>query len=163
MVGAVECSSWTYVIFECLNQSNAMTLQKLQNMCFKNILRVPKRTSTQEIHDALDMELLSHPRWRHVAIEMFKVANNLQPESIQNMFQLKADVQSKATKGSASNKFDKWRPRLEMTKISFRYRGVEVWDSVPLAIQNSDSLDTFKNLLNWFSDNFKFSTQRHLL
>ena len=51
---------------------DVVTLQRLQNMANKNILRVPKRSPTATIHAMVKLELLKHRRWCHVAREMYK-------------------------------------------------------------------------------------------
>ena len=39
------------------------------------------------------------------------------------------------------------KPKLEMTKWTFRYRGVKVWEEVPDALKHAESLDEFKELI----------------
>ena len=70
------------VVFDCLNQKDSLTLQKLQNMAIKNILHVPRRTSTRDIHSRTNLELLVNRRWCHVATEMFKISAKLMPMNI---------------------------------------------------------------------------------
>ena len=140
------------VIFDYLSQKDSQTLQKLQNMWLKNILRVPKRSSTVEIHDAVNLELLSTRRWRHTAIEMYKVAKNMQPVTVQHMFTLNTNVHHRQTRHSQVSLFYRPRARLKLTKKSFRHRGVRVWDKVPLAIQTAPSLCNFKEYIKLVSD-----------
>ena len=49
-------------------------------MCLKNILKVPRWSSTKEVHQITETLLLEVSRWQHTAIEMFKVYNQLQPQ-----------------------------------------------------------------------------------
>ena len=74
------------VIYGGISESKSNKLQKLQNAYIKNILNVPKRMPTQEIHDTCKLGLLKTRRWKHLITEMFKVKNHLHPENICNMF-----------------------------------------------------------------------------
>ena len=67
------------IIYGGLNQRDAMTLQKLQNMAVKNILQVPKGTSTETIHNRVNLELYETRRWYHMVTEMFKVNSGMSP------------------------------------------------------------------------------------
>ena len=60
-------------------------LQRLQNLCFKNI-QVDRLTPTIQIHDELNMDMLSLRRKKHSAIEMYKVENQLVPETVGKLF-----------------------------------------------------------------------------
>ena len=65
------------VAYGCLNQSDVLTLQRLQIIALKNILHAPRRTSTDYIHDVTEIERLADRKRIHVANEMYKVANAL--------------------------------------------------------------------------------------
>ena len=72
------------VIYDCMSQKDAAILQRLQNMAFKNILRVPHLTPTVETHHELDMLTLCDRRTLHTATQMFKVEHNLCPASVKS-------------------------------------------------------------------------------
>ena len=72
-----------------------------------------------------------------IAIEMFKVKNNLTPKPFQDIFVMKE---------RGSNDFV--IPRINTVKMgegSVRYRGPKTWEIVPGEIKQSKSLDIFKN------------------
>ena len=74
------------IVYGGLNQTDSMTLQKLQNFSLKSMLKVPKRTSTAEIHSQVKLPLLYTRRNFHCMNEMYKVYHGLAPISIRNMF-----------------------------------------------------------------------------
>ena len=70
------------VIFDCLSPKDFTTLPKLQNMAIRNILHVPKRTPTLEIHERVKLEMVHTRCWCRVATDMFKVSSNLVPKTV---------------------------------------------------------------------------------
>ncbi len=119
------------VIFDGITAQDSNKLQKLQSACIKNILNVPKRSSTAEIHKQAYIDLLVHRRWKHVVTEMFKVTKNLQPHPIINMFHQVTDISSRSTRRGAVGNLYSPLAKLEMTRKGFRHRGYHAWEKVP--------------------------------
>ena len=74
------------IIYNCLSQKDAVMLQRLQNMSLKTILKANKRTSTAAIHDELNITLGTRCNM-HCATQMYRVQQNLVPQTVAEMFQ----------------------------------------------------------------------------
>ena len=132
------------IIYDCLNQRDAQTLQRLQNMGIKTILKADKLASTPSIHEELNTPFLGTRRLIHSATEMFKVYKNQVPPREANMFE-KIDNQTSATTRQ-STRGDYKLPHccLEFGKRNFRFRGPKIWSSVPCENRTSETSKGFK-------------------
>ena len=74
------------IIYDSMSQKDSMILQRLQNMAFKSILRVPRLTATTVTHDELNMLTLKDRRTLHIATQMYKVENDDCPHKIKSSF-----------------------------------------------------------------------------
>ena len=74
------------IIFDCLSQKDAQTLQRLQNMGIKTILKADRLASTASIHEELNIPYLGTRRKINSAVEMYKVSTGLAPPCVTNMF-----------------------------------------------------------------------------
>ena len=136
-----------------INQKNAMILQKVQNMAFKSILKVPKRTSTLSAHTDLNMLTLSQRRTLHVAKEMYKIDMGLCPESVLATFDRRSSITNRTTRSSAKGCFEVPNYRLIQTRRNFVYRGIKTWKQIPEFLKHSESVDTFvSNMKQWLLD-----------
>jgi hypothetical protein len=77
-------------------------------------------------------------------IMVFKARNQLVPEYICGLFQLKSSVTNRVTRSSADN--DLWVPRnkLAIRRKALPYSGATLYNSLPLEIRNSSSVASFK-------------------
>ncbi len=76
------------VVYNCIHQKDSRTLQRLQNMGLKTILKMGKLASTELIRLAPGVLPLELRRDMHTANEMAKVPLGIAPEPIPNMFPL---------------------------------------------------------------------------
>ena len=133
------------IVYGGLNQKDSMTLQKLQNFSLKSMLKLPKLTSTSEIHSRLNLPYLETRRKFHGMKQMYKIYHNQSPKAIQEMFQKVSDVHNRGTRQSIVDDYYPPRVRLEMCKRNFKFRGVYLWKEVPPDIRQSKSENVFKN------------------
>ena len=122
-----------------------MMLQRLQNLCFKLILHVDKRTPTMDIHAEMNMDLLQVRRSKHVAVEMYKVDQHLLPESVQNLFHKSQHCY--ATRSRMRGDYHTQRKRLEYGKRCFMVRGPKVWHIIPPEVKLLPDITVFKDTL----------------
>ena len=132
------------VVYDCITESNAKKLQRLQNACIKSILHVPKRTPTMEIHARSKLQTLKQRRHFHTAVEMYKVYKEIQPKAIQKMFISHDKIHNRQTRRTAAKAWYPPRARLNLTKSSFRHRGQKVWETIPEEIKLKPSISSFK-------------------
>ena len=94
---------------------------------------------------------IHHRNIQAMAIEMYKVKNNLGPSLLDNIFALNSH-----TRMGLRSSSDFIRPRVNTVhygKDSLQYFGSIIWNTIPLEIKNSVNLNTFKKQIrNWSPD-----------
>ena len=78
---------------------------------------------------------------------MYKVANNIAPSYLINLFQMRSASDDTITSlRSVTNKNILIpKPKLNLFENSLSYSGAIIWKSIPLEIKTSKSLDSFVN------------------
>ncbi len=141
-----------YIIF-C--QRDASTLQRLQNMGIKTILKADRLTSTISIHEELNIRYLSTRRDINSATEMYKVDQGLAPPAVCSMFRKCANDEGKITRQTTQGEYLVPRCRLEYGRRNFRHRGPNIWAQVPPTHRTAPNVKTFKaNLRKAWSGKF---------
>ena len=81
---------------------------------------------------------------------MYKIANNVAPIHLTDLFQMRGnakklnDAQLKLRSMSNKNVLIP-KPKTNLFKNSFSYSGALVWNSIPLWIKNSSTIESFTN------------------
>ena len=136
-----------------MSQKDANILERLQNMAFINILRVPRHTSTAEIHKELDMLSLHDRRTLHTATQMFKVEHKICPAAVSALFVKRSDIHKTNTRQVSNNSYNIPKLALESSKRNFTYRGVVTWESLPANLKLAGTYDLFKVIvIRWLKD-----------
>ena len=123
-------------------------LQVLQNKAAR-VIKGSKFENTN--HPVLLKEL----RWLNVrqlifidtAILMYRVANNLAPETISDMYQLANNVHNYITRYASDGNFYLNRPNTTKGKRSTNFSGARAWSRVPATIKEAQSLVLLKTQL----------------
>ena len=78
---------------------------------------------------------------------IYKVANNIAPSYLINLFQMRnsSDDTISNLRSVANKNFLIPKPKLNLFKNSLSYSGAIIWNSIPLEIKKSKSLDIFVN------------------
>ena len=76
---------------------------------------------------------------------MYKIANNIAPAYLINLFQMRnsSDDTISNLRSVANGNFLIPKPKLNLFKNSLSYSGAIIWNSIPLEIKGSNSLDIF--------------------
>ena len=84
---------------------------------------------------------------------MYKIANNMVPTYVCELFERRSESIINTTLRSVSNEnFVIPRPKLNIFKESLSYSGSVIWNSIPREIKNSSSLNCFTNkVLQWMN------------
>ena len=78
---------------------------------------------------------------------MYRVANNLAPETISDMYQVANYAQNYNTRYASDGNFFLNRPNTVTVQRSTTFPGARVWSRVPSAIKKAQSLVLFKTQL----------------
>ena len=134
-------------IFENLSYRDQYSLQKLQNTCFRNVLKTGWMTPSSQMHSELKQLKLSDRRFFHTCCEMYKAVNLETPPIIAHKFQRVCDIHDRHTRTVSLNALYQPKVKLELCKNNFTYRGVMNWSSLPQYIKNAGNMACFKDLL----------------
>ena len=93
--------------------------------------RIPSATLSVNELIKLDQAMMVH-----------KILNEQCPEILKQKFTKRSQVSKYETR--RANDLQVPRPRLEITKKSFSYRGAKVWNDIPNNIRNVESAALFK-------------------
>ena len=107
-------------------------------------LRIIYRDGTSSFEDLLKKDgsvTVHHRNIQTLAVEMFKVKNNLSPKIIQDLFKLRNDLPNIRS----SNEFCLPTPHtVKYGTESLRYLGPKIWNILPNSLKKSSSLYSFK-------------------
>ena len=87
---------------------------------------------------------LSERRVYHMALQVFKIVNNISPSYLHHTFSFAVDV----TGCSGKNQHRLFVPRVRTNfgKRSLAYRGTAIWNRLPPALYSAKTVSAFKKL-----------------
>ena len=123
---------------------NIQKVTKLQRRACKLIL-MSEYTHLEESCDRLKILSFDEIVFLNKAKIMYKIANNIAPMYLINLFQWRnaSDDTISNLRSVANRNFLIPKPKLNLFKNSLSYSGAIIWNSIPLEIKNSNSLDIF--------------------
>ena len=86
------------------------------------------------------------------AIQMFKTIRGNAPEYLRTSFTSATDIHAILLRSSSSFQLYTPKPHLKIYRNTFVFSGSSIWNSLPLYIQNSNSVQHFKSqYLRWIN------------
>ena len=80
---------------------------------------------------------------------MYRIINNICPDYLKNGVSYTSDISCRDTRSNCNQLYTP-KPYCELFRKSFMYSGAAIWNSLPLHVRNSTSVNTFKYLyLKW--------------
>ena len=125
---------------------NIKKMTKLQRRACKLILRSEYR-HLDEACDHLKILSFNESVFLNKAKMMYKIANSIAPSYLINLFQIRnsSDDTISNLRSVTNRNFLIPKPKLNLFKNSLSYSGAIIWNSIPLEIKNSNSLNMFVN------------------
>ena len=114
-------------------------------------------SNLEEAQNRLNMLSFSESVFLQKAKVMYKVSNNIAPEYLTDLFKMReSNSNSTLNLRSVSNKhFLIPKPKTNLFKNSLSYSGALVWNSIPLDIKNSMTLNSFvQNCTFWLKGKY---------
>ena len=133
---------------------NTYKIEKLQRRACQLILG-NDYTSLDTARKQLNILSFEETIFIHKANVMYKIAHNSAPIYLTDLFQMRSNESnlndSRLNLRSTSNKnFLIPKPKTNLFKSRFSYSGALVWNSIPLWIKNSSTINSFtNNCLKW--------------
>ena len=78
---------------------------------------------------------------------MYKFKNDLLPENFQDFFKYVSTIHTHDTRTASNMCLYPIRAKTNFLKNTLKYKGVEVWNSIPIAIKKLTSVKSFSNQL----------------
>ena len=121
-------------------------MTKLQRRACKLILG-NEYTQLEEACDNLKILSFDEIVFLNKAKMMYKIAYNIAPSYLINLLQMRnvSDDTISSLRSVANKNFLVPKPKLNLFKNSLTYSGAIIWNSIPLEIKNSSSLNIFVN------------------
>ena len=118
--------------FQQQQSTNVTRIHKLQKLAMRIVYDQPRLTSSGPLFKAAKVLPIQQRVKLRTAIMVFKARNQLVPEYICDLFQLKSSVTNRVTRSSADN--DLWEPRnkLAIRRKALPYSGATLYNSLPL-------------------------------
>ena len=137
---------------ERLFLNKAKIINKLQKRAFKTILG-NEYTDFEGAKSVLNVQSFEERLFLNKAKIMYRIANNLVPTYVCDLFQRRSDSIINTTLRSVSNEnFVLRKPSLSIFKESISYSGAVIWNSIPYEVKNSSSLNCFVHyVLQWMN------------
>ena len=123
------------------SKSLSQKLQKLQNRAARVLTFSNYDRSTDELLQMVNWVKLDRQRLVNKSIMMYKIVNNIVPEYLSSRFVFRYNLRD--SDGTLAIP----QPRTNYCKRSLSYSGVVLWNSLPLNIRKSLSLNEFKSKL----------------
>ena len=117
-------------------------MQKLQNRAARIITNLSNDVDHSIALGELSWEPLKADRKKTKM--MYKLLNNVGPNSLTNLFSYKSELTSYNLRDISSG-LHLPKPRTNNMKKSFMYDGAFLWNSIPREIRGSTSLNSFQN------------------
>ncbi len=130
-------------VYMCTTVQNLNKLQLIQNGACRTILKVPKDTHVDDMHQDLGIPTLAQRRQAHLATECFKSVS-IPDSGLHYMFN---PIGTNRRVTRLSNNMGMTVPRLNTTqgRKAFRYRGPMCWNGLDNDLKTSESTATFKS------------------
>ena len=140
------------IIWGNSSNTNVAKITKLQKRAFKTILG-NEYTDFEDAKPMLNVQSFEESLFLNKAKIMYRIANNLVPTYVCDLFQRRSDSRINTTLRSVSNEnFVLPKPSLSIFKESLSYSGAVIWNSIPYEVKNSSSLNCFvHNVMQWMN------------
>ena len=130
-------------VWDVFGETQSKRLQKLQNRAARIIMNMSNDVHQTVVLHALVWKTLEAERKKAKAKMMYKLLNNMGPQSLTKLFTYKDKVTSYNLRNISSNLCSP-HPRTNNMKRSFMYGRAFRWNSIPREIKESKSLSFFR-------------------
>ena len=134
------------IVWTGLNKGLSDRIDKLYNRAARIITQRNWETRSADILKMHQWDTLGARRRQHTAIIMHKIMHNRAPEYLIEEMNLIPDCTTYNLRDSTYN-LAVQKPRTEILKKSFSYRGAKLWNSLSNKMKSEQSLESFRKRL----------------
>ena len=125
------------------NKGDLESVQVLQNKAAQIVTKSPPRSERNPIFDKLDWLSVNQLIAYHTLLQAYKIRESKEPEYLYEIF----------SKENRNGNIIVTNTDLSLAKISFTFRGSELWNSLPGNIKTSQKISIFKKACRkWVKD-----------
>lgn len=132
------CSSVLFLSSE----SDLKRLQKLQNKCLKNIIRMKITTSQKDLLQITELMSVYQIIFKNTMISIFKIINKIWPKYLHNNIKFKCDNERKKTL-RCKNDIELKVAKKHCTQNSIFFKGLDIYNKLPVNIKETTNLESF--------------------
>ena len=134
-------------IYYALGANSADSLQKLQNIALRTIVKAEPRTSTNILHAQTQLPRLELRRKIHVAEQMYDIIRGNHPLECKNLFIHMNSMRVRKTRTESEDLLMIPKRRLAVSERGIRYFGAVIWNSIPYYIRQLPTKTSFKEAI----------------
>ena len=132
------------------------TLQVIQNRAARFVASCDWSVPLKEVFRQIGWMSVNQLVFYHTVLLVFKVKRNMSPCYLYNMFNSKYGYNTRRAGSGAIQMVE--RPKLELNKLSFKWRGSSLFNDLPSDIRQLSCETTFKlRVKAWIVNNVDFS------
>lgn len=139
------CSSILFLA----NKTEIDRLQKIQNRCMRNILKMSHYTSAHTLLEILEFDDIYRRITMNTLVMIYKIVNKLTPEYLSEKITLKADNPRRNTLRNRELINPK-NCKKNYSQNSLFYKGINLYNSLPNHVKNVESTNNFKQKLRQY-------------
>lgn len=128
------------------NKEDINRLQKIQNRCMRNILKVDRRYSSENLLKTLEFLSVDQRIKFNTLVNIFKIVNKISPEYLANKIKLNSDNARKATLRNR-NLIQTNNATRGYTQNSLFYKGINMYNMLSNECKNANNVGIFKSTL----------------
>ena len=131
-------------------------LQVTQNKVARMVTKLEWSTPSKDVLKQVGWLSVNQLIFYHSVLLIFKVKQNKSPKYLHNMFSWNYKYNTRQAEGGNIRLIGK--PKLEVTRNSFRWRAANQFNQLPEEIKTCKSLENFKlSVKKWINDNVSFT------
>ena len=123
-----------------MSANQTHVLLKIQKQCAHAIFSTNRQTRSKPLFISLNWLPIYQRIELACAVSMFQIVNGLAPPYMSSLFTHAKSVHSHNTRFAANNSLHNSRLHRE----SFSYYGMKIWNSLPVAVRKSKTVEVFK-------------------
>ena len=131
------------IVYMCTSESNLQHLQQVQNCACRIILRADRLTSTNEMHQTLDLQTLKQRRMIHLAMDCYTNIT-VKESGLHKLFKQVDSNRNRRTRSTNTNQLEVSNIRTVTGRKAYSFRVPMFWNSIDSDTRQIENKNQFK-------------------